>query len=663
MAGSDNKTQTTGFMGWIDARLPVTQAFEKHMSKYYAPKNFNFWYFFGVLSMVVLVNQLLTGIWLTMNFNTSAEGAFASVEYIMRDVDFGWILRYMHSTGASAFFVVVYLHMFRALMYGSYQKPRELIWIFGMTIYLVLMAEGFMGYVLPWGQMSYWGANVIVGLFGAIPVIGDDLMVWIQGDYLISGATLNRFFALHVIALPLVLVGLVVLHILALHEVGSNNPDGIDIKKNKDANGIPLDGIPFHPYYTVHDLLGIVVFLFIFCFVIFFMPEMGGYFLEHANFEEANNLKTPAHIAPVWYFTPFYSMLRAVTYPFLGFDAKMWGMIVMGLAIAILFVVPWLDRSPVKSMRYKGWYSRIALLLFVVSFIILGVLGTKIATGPRTALAQICTVYYFVFFLAMPWYTSREKTSTPPARVTGRFISIPQLLLSLALIAALTFLPLTAVGAEAEVELEPFHVNLEDQAGLQSGAATFVNYCMGCHGAQYSRYNRVASDLGIPENVVQELLIFNPEIGVGDLMTSAMPAEEAKNWFGVAPPDLTLVARVRGPEWLYGYLKGFYLDPSRPFGVNNRVFQNVGMPNVLGGLQGDQLCEGEHCELAHVEGTGALSEAEFDKVVTDLVNFLTYLGEPARLHRETIGTYVLFFLAFLFVFVFMLNREYWKDIH
>ena len=663
MAGSDNKTQTTGFMGWIDARLPVTQAFEKHMSKYYAPKNFNFWYFFGVLSMVVLVNQLLTGIWLTMNFNTSAEGAFASVEYIMRDVDFGWILRYMHSTGASAFFVVVYLHMFRALMYGSYQKPRELIWIFGMTIYLVLMAEGFMGYVLPWGQMSYWGANVIVGLFGAIPVIGDDLMVWIQGDYLISGATLNRFFALHVIALPLVLVGLVVLHILALHEVGSNNPDGIDIKKNKDANGIPLDGIPFHPYYTVHDLLGIVVFLFIFCFVIFFMPEMGGYFLEHANFEEANNLKTPAHIAPVWYFTPFYSMLRAVTYPFLGFGAKMWGMIVMGLAIAILFVVPWLDRSPVKSMRYKGWYSRIALLLFVVSFIILGVLGTKIATGPRTALAQICTVYYFVFFLAMPWYTSREKTSTPPARVTGRFISIPQLLLSLALIAALTFLPLTAVGAEAEVELEPFHVNLEDQAGLQSGAATFVNYCMGCHGAQYSRYNRVASDLGIPENVVQELLIFNPEIGVGDLMTSAMPAEEAKNWFGVAPPDLTLVARVRGPEWLYGYLKGFYLDPSRPFGVNNRVFQNVGMPNVLGGLQGDQLCEGEHCELAHVEGTGALSEAEFDKVVTDLVNFLTYLGEPARLHRETIGTYVLFFLAFLFVFVFMLNREYWKDIH
>jgi ubiquinol-cytochrome c reductase cytochrome b subunit len=663
MAGSDNKTQTKGLMGWIDARLPVTQAFEKHMSKYYAPKNFNFWYIFGVLSMVVLVNQLLTGIWLTMNFNTSAEGAFASVEYIMRDVDYGWILRYMHSTGASAFFIVVYLHMFRGLMYGSYQKPRELIWIFGMTIYLVLMAEGFMGYVLPWGQMSYWGANVIVSLFGAIPVIGQDLMVWIQGDFLISGATMNRFFALHVVALPLVLVGLVVLHILALHEVGSNNPDGIDIKKNKDANGIPLDGIPFHPYYTVHDLVGIVVFLFVFCFVIFFMPEMGGYFLEHANFEEANNLKTPEHIAPVWYFTPFYSMLRAVTYPLFGFDAKMWGAIVMGLAIAILFVVPWLDRSPVKSMRYKGWYSRISLLLFVVSFVILGVLGTKIATGPRTALAQVCTLYYFVFFLAMPWYTSREKTTTPPERVTGRFISIPQLLLSLALIAGLIFLPLKAVGAEAGVELEPFHVDLEDKASLQSGASTFVNYCMGCHGARFSRYNRVASDLGIPEDLMEEFLMFDKNKSIGDLMTSAMPTEEAKNWFGVAPPDLTLVARVRSPEWLYGYLKGFYLDSSRPFGVNNTVFRNVGMPNVLAGLQGNQVCEGEHCELAHVEGTGALSEEEFDKVVYDLVNFLTYLGEPARMHRETIGAYVLFFLAFLFVFAFMLNREYWKDVH
>ena len=664
MAGSENKTEVKGLLGWINARLPVVQAFEKHMSKYYAPKNFNFWYIFGVLSMVVLVNQLLTGIWLTMNFNTSSEGAFASVEYIMRDVDYGWILRYMHSTGASAFFIVVYLHMFRGLMYGSYQKPRELIWIFGMTIYLVLMAEGFMGYVLPWGQMSYWGANVIVSLFGAIPGIGPDLMVWIQGDFLISGATLNRFFALHVVAMPLVLVMLVVLHILALHEVGSNNPDGIDIKKNKDANGIPLDGIPFHPYYTVHDLAGIVVFLFVFCFVIFFMPEMGGYFLEHANFELANNLKTPEHIAPVWYFTPFYSMLRAVTYPFLGFDAKMWGMITMGLAIAILFVLPWLDRSPVKSMRYKGWWSRISLLFFVVCFVILGVLGTKIATGPRTALAQICTVYYFLFFLAMPWYTRKEVTTVPPERVTGRFISIPQLVLSLALIVALIWVPLTAVGAEAETELEPFHVNLENTAGLQSGASTFINYCMGCHSAAYSRYQRVATDLKIPEALMKEYLIFNPQGSIGDLMVSSMPAESAKNWFGAAPPDLTLVSRVRGPEWLYGYLKGFYVDDSRPFGVNNTVFNNVGMPNILGKLQGDQACADQSCaHLVPVDGSGTLSEEEFDQVVTDLVNFLTYLGEPARLHRETIGGYVLFFLAFLFVFAYMLNREYWKDIH
>ena len=668
MAGADNKIENAegkGFLAWLDARLPVIDAFEKHMSKYYAPKNFNFWYVFGVLSMVVLVNQLLTGIWLTMNFNTSSEGAFASVEYIMRDVDYGWILRYMHSTGASAFFIVVYLHMFRALMYGSYQKPRELIWIFGMTIYLVLMAEGFMGYVLPWGQMSYWGANVIVSLFGAIPGIGQDLMVWIQGDFLISGATLNRFFALHVVALPLVLVFLVFLHILALHEVGSNNPDGIEIKKNKDANGIPLDGIPFHPYYTVHDIVGVVVFLFVFCFVIFFMPEMGGYFLEHANFEEANNLKTPEHIAPVWYFTPFYSMLRAVTYPFLGFDAKMWGMIVMGLAIAILFVVPWLDRSPVKSMRYKGWYSRIGLLLFVVAFVILGVLGTMIATGPRTALAQICTVYYFAFFLAMPWYTRKEKTSLPPERVTGRFITVPQLLIALAVIALLIFAPLKAVAAESEVELEPFSVNLDDKASLQSGAATFINYCMGCHSARFSRYQRVATDLGIPEDLMEELLIFNPNTNIGELMTSAMPIELAKNAFAAAPPDLTLVARVRDPEWLYGYLTGFYLDPSRPFGVNNRVFENVAMPNVLGVLQGDQTAtEGEHgLATMHVEGTGTQTEEEFEKTVYDLTNFLVYLGEPARLHRETIGGYVLFFLAFLFVFAFMLNREYWKDVH
>lgn len=409
----------TGTLGWVDDRIPVVSTWEKHLSKYYAPKNFNFWYIFGVLSMLVLVNQLLTGIWLTMSYVPSAEEAFASVEYIMRDVEYGWLLRYMHSTGASAFFVVVYLHMFRAMLYGSYRKPRELVWLIGMAIYLALMAEGFMGYVLPWGQMSYWGAQVIVSLFGAIPVVGDALVEWIRGDFLISGITLNRFFSLHVIALPLVLVMLVFLHIVALHEVGSNNPDGIEIKKNKDANGVPRDGIPFHPYYTVHDIFGVAVFLFVFCTVIFFFPEMGGYFLEHANFEEANGLKTPEHIAPVWYFTPFYAMLRAVTSPFLGLDAKFWGLVVMGGAIAILFVLPWLDRSKVKSIRYKGWISKVMLAVFVVSFVVLGYLGAIASTPGRTVAAQIFTLLYFVYFLAMPFYTRMEKTKPVPERVTS----------------------------------------------------------------------------------------------------------------------------------------------------------------------------------------------------------------------------------------------------
>ena len=413
------ETTATGVLGWIDQRLPVVDAWNKHLGQYYAPKNFNFCYFFGSLALLVLVNQILTGIWLTMSYEPSAEGAFASVEYIMRDVEFGWVIRYMHSTGASAFFVVVYLHMLRGLMYGSYQKPRELIWLFGMAIYLALMAEAFMGYLLPWGQMSYWGAQVIVSLFGAIPVVGADLAQWIRGDYLISGITLNRFFALHVIALPFVIAGLVFLHILALHEVGSNNPDGIDIKLNKDENGVPKDGIPFHPYYTVKDIVGVAVFLFVFCLVLFFFPEMGGYFLEYANFEPANPLKTPEHIAPVWYFTPFYAILRAITFPMFGLDAKFWGVVFMGAAIAMLFVLPWLDRSPVRSMRYKGWYSRIALILFCVAFVVLGVLGVLPSTPGRTALAQACTAIYFAYFILMPWYTRMEKCKPVPERVTG----------------------------------------------------------------------------------------------------------------------------------------------------------------------------------------------------------------------------------------------------
>jgi ubiquinol-cytochrome c reductase cytochrome b subunit len=412
-----------GLRDWVDERLPIMRAWNTHMGKYYAPKNFNFWYFFGVLSLVVLVNQLLTGIWLTMSFTPTAEGAFASVEYIMRDVEYGWIIRYMHSTGASAFFAVVYLHMFRGLLYGSYKKPRELVWIFGMLIYLALMAEGFLGYVLPWGQMSFWGAQVIVSLFGAIPVVGDALVEWIRGDYLISGITLNRFFALHVVAIPIILLALVVLHILALHEVGSNNPDGIEIKKNKDANGIPKDGVAFHPYYTVHDLQAIVVFLFVFCTILFFFPEMGGFFLEYANFEEANGLKTPAHIAPVWYYTPFYAMLRATTIEWFGGSAKLWGFIVMAGAIAIMFVLPWLDRSPVKSWRYKGAATKFALISFAIVFIFLGYLGAKPADLVILGIegkswAQWLTIAYFAFFVLMPVYTTMEKTKPVPERVT-----------------------------------------------------------------------------------------------------------------------------------------------------------------------------------------------------------------------------------------------------
>jgi ubiquinol-cytochrome c reductase cytochrome b subunit len=409
-----------GLRDWVDERLPIMRAWDTHLGKYYAPKNFNFWYFFGVLAMVVLVNQLLTGFWLTMMYEPTPEGAFASVEYIMRDVDYGWIIRYMHSTGASAFFAVIYLHMFRGIIYGSYKKPRELVWIFGCVIYVALMAEGFLGYVLPWGQMSYWGAQVIVSLFGAIPIVGEDIVQWIRGDYLISGVTLNRFFALHVAIVPLVIVALVVLHLLALHEVGSNNPDGIDIKKNKDANGVPLDGIAFHPYYTVHDLVGISVFLFVFCSILFFMPEMGGYFLEYANFEEANALKTPDHIAPVWYFTPYYAMLRAVTFPLFGVDAKFWGFVVMAAAIAIFFILPWLDRSPVRSWRYKGMLTKIAIISFAISFVVLGYLGVKPATAGRTVVAQIFTVIYFLFFLLMPIYTRIEATKPVPERVTMR---------------------------------------------------------------------------------------------------------------------------------------------------------------------------------------------------------------------------------------------------
>ena len=401
----------TQFMGWIDDRFPATKVWNEHLAQYYAPKNFNFWYLFGSLALLVLVNQILTGIWLTMNYNPSGEGAYASVEFIMRDVEWGWLLRYMHSTGASAFFFVVYLHMFRGLIYGSFRKPRELVWIFGMIIFILLMAEGFMGYLLPWGNMSYWGAQVIINLFSAVPYVGEDLAVWIRGDFIISGATLNRFFALHVVALPMALLLMVFLHIVALHKVGSNNPDGIDIKKNKDENGIPRDGVPFHPYYTVKDIVGVGVFLLIFCWVIFFAPDMGGLFLEPPNFTPADPLKTPEHIAPVWYFTPYYSILKAVPNQGLG-------VVAMGASLVVLFFLPWLDRSPVLSIRYKSPIYTWALVLFVICFFILGYLGMKAPTDFRTLVSRICTIYYFAFFLLMPWWSQWGTTKPVPERVT-----------------------------------------------------------------------------------------------------------------------------------------------------------------------------------------------------------------------------------------------------
>jgi ubiquinol-cytochrome c reductase cytochrome b subunit len=445
-------------MTWVDNRFPASKLFKEHMSEYYAPKNFNFWYYFGVLAMVVLVIQIVTGIFLTMHYKPDAAYAFASVEYIMRDVPWGWLVRYMHSTGASAFFIVIYLHMWRGMIYGSYRKPRELIWIFGCAIFLALMAEAFMGYLLPWGQMSYWGAQVIINLFAAIPFIGPDLSLLIRGDYVVGDATLNRFFAFHVIAVPLVILGLVVAHIIALHEVGSNNPDGIEIKAKKDPKtGIPLDGIPFHPYYSVHDIVGISVFLMLFTAVVFFAPEMGGYFLEFNNFIPADPLKTPLHIAPVWYFTPYYSMLRAVTDPMVNFfvvvvalaavlavlkgglsgmwraavliaaivviamlkffDAKFWGVVVMGLAVIVMFPLPWLDRSPVKSIRYRPSWNKVLYGLFVVNFLVLGYYGIMPVSDLGTIISQVGTVFYFGFFLLMPWWSRIGEFKPVPDRV------------------------------------------------------------------------------------------------------------------------------------------------------------------------------------------------------------------------------------------------------
>jgi ubiquinol-cytochrome c reductase cytochrome b subunit len=412
-------------MEWIDERFPATKVWEEHVSKYYTPKNFNFWYYFGSLLLLVMVLQIVTGIVLTMHYKPDSSLAFASVEYIMRDVPAGWFIRYLHSVGASMMFLAVYLHMFRAMLYGSYKGPRELIWILGMIIYIVLMAEAFFGYLLPWGNMSYWGAQVIISLFGAIPVVGEGLAEWVRGDFVISDATLNRFFAFHVILLPLLLALLVYLHIVALHKTGSNNPDGVEIKKQKDDKGVPLDGIPFHPYYTVKDIFGAAVFMAIFLAIVFFAPELSGWFLEKDNFEPANILQTPPDIVPLWYLTPYYSILRAVTFEWLPGGAKLWGVMAMGLAIVLFFFLPWLDRSKVKSIRYRGWMYKTMLTLFAVTFVMLGYLGTKnpghidLIWFKNVVWAQIGLVIYFAFFLLMPIYTQLDRTKPEPDRLTG----------------------------------------------------------------------------------------------------------------------------------------------------------------------------------------------------------------------------------------------------
>ena len=405
-------TKKNEFMQWIDKRYPWSEFWQKHMAGYYAPRNFNFWYYFGSFSLLVFVMQILTGIWLVMEYVPTGDGAFASIQHIMREVNFGWLLRFMHTTGASAFFVVIYLHMYRAVIYGSYQKPRELVWLIGMVIYFMLLVEAFTGYVLPWGQMSYWGAEVITSFASAIPYVGNALLVWLRGDFNVSGVSLHRFFSLHVIAIPLVLAVLIFVHLVALHHVGSNNPDGIDIKEKKDKEGHPLDGIPFHPYYTVKDIFGVVVFLAVFSLIVFFAPKFGGLFLEPDNFIHSNPLQTPAEISPVWYMTPFYAMLRAV-------PNKLLGVMIMASAIAIMFVLPWLDRSPVRSIRYKGTLSKIAIVVFVISFTSLGYLGHEGVTPLRTMMSRVFTLGYFGFFLLMPFYTRREKTKRLPERVTG----------------------------------------------------------------------------------------------------------------------------------------------------------------------------------------------------------------------------------------------------
>ncbi|PID54827.1 MAG: ubiquinol-cytochrome C reductase [Gammaproteobacteria bacterium] len=647
---------------WIDARLPVLRFWREHFSRYFVPKNLNFWYCFGVLSLLVMVIQLFSGLVLAMNYVPTPERAQASIELFSRDVAYGWLIRYLHSVGASMLFVVVFLHLYRALIYGSYKKPRELVWVFGMLILLVLMAEAFTGYVLPWGQMSYWGTQVIISLFDVIPVIGEDLANWIRGDYQLSGVTLNRFFAWHVIGLPLLLLVLTVLHIIALHEVGSNNPDGVEIRQHQDKSGKPVDGIPLHPYYTVKDLYAVAVFMAVFLAIVFYAPDMGGYFLERANFEAANPSETPEDIAPLWYFMPFYSILRAVPHTF-------WGVVAFVLAIMLPFLLPWLDRSPIKSWRYRSPVTALMLVLFASAFVILGALGARAVTPERVLLARVCTGMYFAFFLLMPWWSVMGRTRAVPERVTmDGGMGLTRTIIGLLLIAVLVAVPLKAVGAAAasdcgDIACEPFTAAPDNTASLREGATLYMRYCFSCHSLGYMRYGRLMQDLRIAAGESASVFQFDADKMTAKLMASPMTAAASTAAFGTVAPDLSITTRARSPEWVYTFLMNFYADDSRPLGVNNRVFAKVSMPHVLQGLQGLPVCSGgDACERLIRPEAGSLSAAEFERVVYDIVNFLAYVAEPDVLKRQRLGRFVLLYAALFLVLAWLLKREYWKDI-
>ena len=661
---------------WVDARFPLLQLWNDHLARYYAPKNFNFWYFFGSLALFILVIQIVTGIWLTMNYKPSAELAFASVEYIMRDVEWGWWIRYMHSTGASAFFIVIYLHMYRAMLYGSYKRPRELLWIIGMLIYFTLMAEAFFGYLLPWGQMSFWGAQVIISLFGALPVIGDDLALWIRGDFVVSDVTLNRFFSLHVIAFPLVLCGLVGAHLIALHEVGSNNPDGVEIKDNKGADGIPLDGVPFHPYYTVKDIVGVVVFLnHLLCGRVFSTRD-GRLFSRSEQFCPGRPAEDTGTHSAVVVFHPV--LCHPAGHPEPVRRCRRHG---RGGAVILSSALAGPESGQVHTLP--------GLELQNCPGPVHGQLYCPGLAGPAACHHGIhldCAAFHADLFPVFPvdavLYRLRQgQTRTGQGDMTGTRVAVsrwgrnsipsPVILLLLLLPAS----PCWPAG-EGDYTLRA-DVDLSDRKSLQRGARTFVNYCLSCHSASFMRYNRLGRDLHISEDVLKENFMFGTD-KTGDTMTVTLNRREAEKYFGVAPPDLSVTARSRGADWLYTYLMTFYRDPSRPNGVNNLAFEDTAMPHVLWQLQGWQ--EPVYKEVVHkdnrvtrvidrlevmyepVDKPEPYQDETYEETVMDLVNFMVYLGEPIKLKRKKIGAWTITYLLVLLVLVYLLKREYWRDV-